>query len=227
MKKIILFFILNLMSQHVFADEDVMSFVYEEKESGAELANVRYLVSKLFLRIDDGNLNSDFLLLDRKNKIIYNVNHDDESIMVIRSHKWTEPKFPFAVKEHRKVLDDAPEVAGKKIMDYSKIADNKLCHQLQILPDVYAEELQAFIEYQDVLSGQQTRILHNTPEELHTPCLLVDQVYNAGSYYQIGLPIQEFHSRGYVKRLVDYRRIKVKAEWSILPAGFKRYSISD
>jgi len=227
MKKIIFFFILNLMPLHVFADENVMAFTYEEKESGTEPVNVRYLVNKLFLRIDDGVLQGDFLLFDRKNKIIYNVNQDDESILVIRPHKWLEPKFSFSVKEHKKILADAPEVEGKKILDYSKLADNKLCHRLQILPDVYHEELKAFIEYQDVLSGQQVRILHNTPKELHSPCLLVDQVYNAGSYYQIGLPIQEFHSRGYVKRLIDYRHIKVKAEWSVLPEGFKRYSISD
>jgi len=227
MRKIILFVIFSLMPLSVCADENIMSFTYEEKESGTDAVNVRYLVNESFLRIDNGVLEDDFLLFDRKNKTIYNVNQQDQSILVIRPHKWLEPKFTFSVKEHKKILADAPEVAGKKIIDYSKVADNELCHRLQIIPDVYHKELKAFIEYQDVLSGQQVRILHNTPTDMHSPCLLVDQVYNAGSYYQIGLPIQEFHSRGYVKRLIDYRHIKIKKQWFALPEGFKRYSISD
>ena len=86
--------------------------------------------------------------------------------------------------------------------------------------------MQAFIEYQNVLSGQQAQILHNTPIEMQTPCFLVDQVYNAGDYYRIGLPVHEWHSRGYLRMLKDYKQEKVSADWFVLPKNFSRYSLS-
>jgi hypothetical protein len=227
MKQLTYIIFLNLFFLNAVADNRVMSFIYEEKESGTEPIMVRYLVNKLFLRIDNGGLQDDFLLFDRKNKIIYSVNQEDQSILVIHSYKWSEPEFSFDVKVDKKILNDAPAVAGQKILDYSKTASATLCHRVQIIPGLYNEEMKAFVEYQMVLSGQQVKILNNTPEDLRSPCLLVDQVYNAGNYYRLGLPIQEFHSRGYVKRLKDYQQIKVEEEWFVLPEKFRRYSISD
>ena len=227
MKNIVLFFVLNTFSLNAFADSKAMSFIYEEKESGSEAVMVRYLINELFIRIDNGGMKDDFILFDRNNKIIYSVNQDDQSILVIKSYKWNAPNFSFSVKVDKKILSDAPEVAGKKVLDYSKTANGTLCHRVQIIPGLYNKEMEALVEYQMLLSGQQVTILENTPVELRTPCLLVDQVYNAGDYYQLGLPVQEFHSRGYVKRLKDYKQIEVKREWFVLPEKFKRYSISE
>lgn len=227
MKKIIIILSLVFSSLSAFADEEAMSFIYQEKETGTDPVIVRYLVNKLFLRIDNGGLQDDFLLFNRKTETIYNVNQDDMSILVIKPSKWRAPKFPFDIKVNKKILVDAPEIMGKKVLDYSKVAAGELCHQLKIVPDVYKKDMQAFIEYQNILSGQQVKILNNTPKEMQTPCLLVDQVFNAGDYYQLGLPIQESHSRGYVKSLKDYKKIKLKAEFFVLPKDFKEYSISN
>ena len=227
MKKLIYCFVLIFISPHAVADDKVMSFIYEEKETGTEPVHVRYLVNKSFLRIDNGALQDDFLLFDRNKNIIYSINQEDQSILVIKSSEWVKPKFSFSVKVDQQILENAPEVAGKKILDFSKYADNKLCHRVQIIPDVYRDEMKAFIEYQRVLSGQQVKIIHNTPEDMRSPCLLVDQVYNSGDYYRLGLPIHETHSRGYVKNLKDYKQIKINQAWFVLPEGFNRYSISN
>jgi len=227
MKKLIVVFILCFNASYIFADVDVASFMYEEKESGTESVNVRYLVSDKFLRIDNGGLQDDFLLFDRKKKIIFSVNQVDKSILVINPYKWTPPEFSFSVKIDKKILDNAPKIAGKKVMDYSAFANDELCHRVQLLPDTYRDEMKAFVEYQNVLSGQQAKIISHTPAEMQTPCFLLDQVYNAGDYYRLGLPVQEWHSRGYVKLLKDYKREKVGDEWFVLPDGFGRYSLSN
>ena len=227
MKRLIIIFVLCFNSFSILADVDVTSFMYEEKESGTEAVNVRYLVSEKFLRIDNGALQDDFLLFDRQNKTIYSVNQVDRSILVIKSYQWRSPEFSFAVKVNKKTLDNAPEIMGKKVMDYSVSVNDEMCHRVQLLPDAYSNEMKAFIEYQNVLSGQQAKIISHTPAEMQAPCFLVDQVYNAGNYYHLGLPVQEWHSRGYVKLLRDYKQLKLADEWFVLPEGFDRYSLSN
>jgi hypothetical protein len=227
MKKFIVALILCFNSLAVFADVNVTSFMYIEKESRTDPVNVRYLVSKEFIRIDNGALEDDFLLYDRKKKIIYRVNRSDKSILAIKFYKWTQPEFSFSMDINKKTLADAPEISGKKVLDYSATANNEICHQVQLIPDLYSEEMQAFIEYQNVLSGLQVKILSNTPVEMQTPCFLVDQIYNAGDYYRLGLPVRIWHSRGYVKLLKNYTRQIVSEELFVLPAEFESYSMLD
>ena len=226
MIKLFYFLSLFLVSHLSVANVPATSFLYEEKEEGTEPVRVRYLVSKQFMRIDNGGLKDDFILFDRNNKIIYSINHADKSVLVIPSSSWTKPEFSFSIKETEKILEDAPKLQEKKVLDYSKSVNQKICHRIQIVPGVYGEEMQAFIEYQYALSGQQVKILNTTPVELQTPCFLVDQVYNAGDYYLKGLPVQEWHSRGYIKSLLDYKQRTVGEEWFVIPEQFKRYSLS-
>ena len=84
--------------------------------------------------------------------------------------------------------------------------------------------MKLFRDYQTSLSGQLVASLHNTPEEYRTPCFLLHQVHNQGDYYSKGMPIQEWHSRGYMKRLKNYSREKVSDELFKLPQGYEEYS---
>jgi hypothetical protein len=92
-----------------------------------------------------------------------------------------------------------------------------------MLPDV-AETLQAF---QKIVSGQQVLGLEKTPEEFRTPCYLVDQVHNRGDYYDKGFPIQEWHSNGRQRQLLNFEDVKVDASIFDIPADYRQYSLFD
>lgn len=226
-RKVFFVFILLVNSPILYSDIKAMSFIYEEKEPETESVNVRYLVNNKFLRIDNGQSSDDFILFDRNKKEIYSVNRDDQSILVIKNNEWLAPKYDFSIKENKTVLTKAPKIQGKHVMDYSVSVNKDLCYRIQSVPDVYANEMQAFIEYQKVLSGQQVKLLANTPADMQTPCFLIGQVYNAGDYYRFGLPVHEWHSRGYIKVLRSYKQEKIKQELFVLPKGFESYSITD
>lgn len=206
--------------------ETATVFFYEEQEIGVAPGIVRYVVTDQYLRIDNGHADDDFILFDIKEKTIFNVNRIDRTILMIKKHAWDTPEFKFKKNITRKKLDDAPKIEGKSIIDYAVDADDKLCARYQLLPDVFKKERDVFLEYQYVLSGQQVKMLSNTPEEYQTPCFMLDQIYNDGQYLSIGLPVQEWHERGYIKLLKDYGQKEINETIFILPKDFEKYSIN-
>lgn len=224
MKYLSVFLLLNVLPTTLFAI-DVSSFFYQEVETGGEAVDVRYTVSDDFLRIDEGSLNDDFILFDRQKKTIYSVNQSDKTILYIESHDWQLESFSFSVNVKKTILKDAPKVSGQLVVDFKKMADLKTCQHVQLLSGVYKKEMQVFSEYLKVLSGQQVKNIMATPVEMRSPCFMLDQVYNTGEYYQLGLPIMEWHSRGYSKFLTNYKNHSLGEQWFVLPADFKRYTL--
>jgi len=77
--------------------------------------------------------------------------------------------------------------------------------------------------YQNVLTGEQVRLLANTPEDMRSPCFLADQVYNDGGYYARGLPVQIWHSRGYARILTDFQDQQVEQALFTVPEDYQVY----
>lgn len=223
MKSFYLFLVLGVSSL-VQAETDVAVFWYEEQETGTSADLLRYVVSKDFLRIDNGHSDDDFLLYDHNSKKIYSANHDDRTVMVIQNMAWTIPEFSFSHDVKIKTLKDAPQIAGKQVISYQVFAGKELCADIQLLPNSFSEEMKLFRDYQISLSGQLVASLHNTPKEYQTPCFLLHQVYNQGEYYSQGLPIQEWHGRGYMRILKNYTREKVSDDLFKLPKDYTEYS---
>ena len=159
---------------------DAVKLSYQEFEQGVEPYRVSYTVSGDFVRIDEESDRSGYIVYDAGSNRIYSVSHYDESILVIPEYQIGEFKPAFNVDIEYRVLDGAPEIAGKKVYNYRVRAittvTSETCMDIQLvpgmLPDV-AETLQAF---QKIVSGQQVLGLEKTPEEFRTPCYLVDQV---------------------------------------------------
>jgi len=196
---------------------------YDEVEKNAGVQNMRYLINQQFMRIDDGNDRADFILYDINKKTIYSVNHDDQTILKIENNNWTQPVFKFDVKINQAELADAPKIQNKTVYTYSVKAGKEVCTSVFLIKDMYTAEMKTLFEYQQVLSGQQVATLKNTPQELHTPCFLVDQVYHSGDYYKVGLPVKINYSRDYAKFLKDFKYVESEKELFKLPEKYQEY----
>jgi hypothetical protein len=221
-----LFLLLFFYTTNVFAEIQATVFLYEEKEQNSPPVNMRYLVTEKHMRVDNGSESDDFILFDSALKKIFSINHDDQTILVIDNNTWKQPDYKFRVNIVRKTLSQAPKVSGQSLIDYSVLVNNEICSRFQLLPEKFSKEMAVFQTYQLVLSGQQVISLRHTPAEMQTPCFLVDQIYNDGAYYSVGLPVQEWHSRGYAKILTNYKQEKVKQDLFSLPEGYKEYSLN-
>jgi len=223
MKKIIILslFLLNT-NLHAAEKLDATVFIYDEKEAGTEVSNVRYILTDDFMRIDEGKAEDDFLLYDVKKNILYNINHEDKTIMFIESQTWTMPQN-IGRQVIDKKLPDAPKIAGKAVAQYHLIAHEKICAEVQYIPDIYKSERVILSRYQYLLSGQLVSSLNNTPKEMQTDCMLVDRVYRSGNLYNKGLPIQEQHENGYIKILVSFSKQKIDKNLFVLPDAYEKY----
>ncbi|MCW9048603.1 MAG: hypothetical protein OQK46_11035 [Gammaproteobacteria bacterium] len=206
--------------------KDTMSriFYYDEAEQGSTSQTMRYIVNKNYLRIDNGQDDADFILFDVKQKVIHSINHEDRTILKIENKKWQTPKFDFSVNTQFEIMQDAPNISDKQVFSYLLKADDITCTQVSLIKDMFADDMQVFYQYQQVLSGQQVATLNNTPKELHTPCFLLDQIYHSGDYYKQGLPVQISYSRGYEKFLKDYKESKIDVKLFIKPDGYSEYT---
>ena len=223
LKKIIKILLILLSSEINAAELKNLALYYDEVEEGVEAQHMRYLINEQFLRIDNGSEQADFILFDINKKIIYSVNHDDQTILKIEYKKWQKPDFKFTESDDLQAVPDAPEIDNKQIYNYQLKADGKVCTQVFLIKDTYPQQMKTLYLYQQVLSGQQVVTLKNTPVEFYTPCFLVDQVYHAGDYYQLGLPVQITYSRGYVKLLKDFKEIKIDKRLFVLPENYNEY----
>jgi len=205
------------------ADVPASVFWYQEKETGTDPSTMRYLVADKFMRIDEGNRDDDFILFDAAANTIYSINHADHTVLVINPHDWHMPSFEFNHQITDALLEDAPKIAGKPVRHYLVTGDDKVCTDVQYVPGLFPERMAIMQAYQNVLSGEQVRLLANTPEDMRSPCFLADQVYNDGDYYARGLPVQIWHSRGYARILTDFQDQQVEQALFTLPADYKRY----
>lgn len=213
-----------LLSGAVQADKlKSLSLIYDELEQGAGQLQMRYLLNEQFLRIDNGSSDSDFILFDVKQRKIFSVNHDDQTILKINQKPWSMKNLQLEYSESEQLLEDAPKINNNPVYQYTLQAGDDICTRVYFIKDTYPSYMKVFQQYQDVLSGQQVAMLKTTPEELQTPCFLLDQVYHSGDYYLKGLPIQISFSRGYEKFLKSYKELEVEADLFVLPAEYKEY----
>jgi len=201
-----------------------LALFYDEVEQGAGSQTMRYIINKQFLRIDNGDDKADFILFDVNKSNIYSVNHDDQTILKIENNAWAQPEFDFQITTNLAAANDAPKIQGKTVYTYQVNVNKKTCTKVFLIKDTYIDEMKILYQYQQILSGQQVKTLKNTPEELHTPCFLIDQVYHSGDYFKIGLPIQISYSREYVKFLKNYKKVKFDATLFKLPASYKEFN---
>ena len=207
----------------IAADLSAQAFWYEELEQDLPASLYRYLVTDHFMRIDRGQAADDYILFDAAKKMIYSINHGDQTVLTIKSDPWQLPEFEFKRHQVTKQLEDGPKLFGKTVTNYRLFANRDMCVEIQLVPDMHLQSRTMFRHYQQVLSGQQVQSLFNTPEDMRSPCFLVDQVFNTGDYYDQGLPVQEWHSRGYVRLLKDVMSLKVDEKLFSLPEKYQSY----
>lgn len=224
MKQLILFFFTWLMQWPLVAAESkAQAFWYEELEQDLPPSLYRYLVIEDFMRIDNGQADDDFILFDAIKQVIYSINHDDQTILTIKSTPWKMPDFEFRRNQVTDKLEDGPKLFGKTVSNYRLFANQNLCTEIQLVPGIHPQSRAMFRDYQQVLSGQQVQSLFNTPKEMRSPCFLLDQVFNLGDYFDQGLPVQEWHSRGYARILKDVQSLKVDEKLFSLPEKYQSY----
>ena len=204
----------------------VSMLFYEEQEAGTDLYPVRVLVSPGFLRLDDGYAESDFVLLDRHEKTIFSVSHEDDSIMEIENSP-NDAALPadISLTVIRTPEKEAPTIAGNQPEHLQYLANGETCFQSVTVSGVLETVVAAMAEYAELLADRQLNNMQVVPLNMQTPCFLSRYAYAPAWHLQYGLPLQEWDSSGYKKSLVDFSDDEtMPLALFELPDGYHRFS---
>lgn len=213
--------------------EQVYQLTYIEREPGVDDYEVIMLVSDRFIRVDEQDEASGYIVYDDRDKVIYSVSHYDKSVLVIKQHHFADKDSPVKPVVEYLQLADAPTVSGSEIYNYRVYVDDgkggaeseDTCTEIQLVENILPEVRRILHNYQKVVSGQQVKMTDNKITDVHNACFYADQVYNNGAYYDKGMPIQEWHSNERSKILTSYKKVAVGTDSFIVPKEYRQFSV--
>lgn len=228
---------LLLMSSILFScanNEQDTLVLFVEQESGVEPYQTRMIITKKFVRIDDGEGSNNFVLYNRDKRIVYSINPDEKSIMAIHEKKLkkgriVEPPFKLthSVKE-MPVMKDAPAVNGKMAKHYQLITNDKVCYDVVAVKGLMSDAVKALTDFHKHMASDSMITFNNMPADMHNACDMTSTTFNPARQFEFGFPIKEWGKREYMRSLVDYNvNYKADPKLFIFPEGYKHYTVQD
>jgi hypothetical protein len=195
---------------------------YAEQEAGIEPYKVRYIVSRDFLRSDEGSDEGEFVLLDRAERQIYSVVPQNRTILHIDGRGQLAQVPPgLAIEIKRSADEKAPKVGGAAPVTLELVARKELCYSAE-------QARAAFQEFAQALSVQQSRTLAATPQEYQTPCFLSRYLYATDFHLRQGIPLVDWSPQGHRRELLDYQTgVDLDGQLFELPDGFSMIEASE
>jgi len=207
----------NIMIQFAETEKDIQPYM------------TRTIITPDYMRFDYNKDDDDFILFDRKTKVIYSVVNDDQTIVTVEPQEVTVKspiKLDFSV-EKGVLGEEVPNVEGKKPEYYRYKVNGKLCYETISVKGLFPDASIAFRDYLKTLSGEHARILPRTPADMQDACDLAVNIYYYGRMYDNGFPVNEWHgeyNNHYKRQMVNYDTdFKPDPKLFQLPAGYHRY----
>lgn len=200
---------------------------YREFPHGRAAYLSRLLVTPDYLRFDDGHAADDYLLFDRRNRTIYSVDHEDQTVLVIAPRPVTvTPPMPLKLSERHEITHGAPQIGGHPPVHYTFYVNGKRCDDVMAVPGLLDGVRKALMAYKHTLAGQQAADMDKTPLAMQSACSLANLIFAPTRMLAHGLPIIEWRSNGDRKELVNYKRdVPVSANLFRLPPTYRYYAI--
>ncbi|BAU47307.1 hypothetical protein SVA_0728 [Sulfurifustis variabilis] len=218
---------------HAAGPEKGTALYFVEEEEGTEAGGTRMLITREYLRIDDGVDAGDFLLYQRADKTIYSVNAADGLVLVIGHQPVKSAATGLTHDVQRRNGEPIPDVAGRKVVHYRLLTNGQLCYDLYAAEGLLPDAVAALAEYRESLAGEQAVALASTPKEMQSPCDLANNVYLPARHLAHGFPIRLTETtrnpvRTRTTELVDYKTgLAIDPELFRVPQGYRRLTIQE
>lgn len=233
MKNILLVMMMAVLSACAQKEYGDTLLLFVEQEDGVEPYQTRMIITENFVRIDDGEGDKDFVLFDRKNKIVQSVNASEETIMAVHEKKLKkgqkfEPPFELAHKVKEMPLKkDAPTIDGEKARHYQLITNNETCYNVIAVKGLMPHVVKALTDFHKHMATDSYVTFNNLPADMHDACDMTATTFKPARQYEFGFPVQEWGKRNYSRSLIDYDvNYQVDPAMFILPKGYKHYTVT-
>lgn len=212
-----------LLFPAVLLAAEVDFLVYEVKEPGVDKYISRILVSKHFLRLDEGGAPGEgYTIYDRQAKKIFNVDPLEKTVLEMVPPA-QQPVPPEAMKLEQKVMQDpdSPQVAGRQPLKIQLQANGETCRELVVVKDTMPVAVSAMKELYQALARMQYPAV-DSPGYTQNNCELSEYVYAPQRAFAHGLPLWDVMG-GKQRMLVDFKSgYDVQDDIFAVPDDFER-----
>ncbi|MCK5360827.1 MAG: hypothetical protein KAJ95_09385 [Gammaproteobacteria bacterium] len=214
------------MSPAMAVEIEVTMLMFQDRDSQDEPAYMtRILLSKDYVRLDDGEDHGDFALFDRKDGAIYSVSHDEQRTLLIT----LQPVLVVAPKPLRhdiEVLDTegVPDIGGQKVARYYFFTNGKRCSEVYAVEGYYEDAVNALSAFSKTLAGQHAKAIDFIPGDIASDCDLANNIFMPDRHLSKGFPIRQKDFSGRSRQLVTIKEnVKVDSSIFELPEGYQRF----
>lgn len=206
------YLVLGLLGLGVAQAADMTVLHYVDQDPGADPYVTRILVTPDFMRMDGGEDNGDFALLDRRQHQLINVTRDNKLAMVFASG--TLPPRP---ANWIASLDIQQGARGTR--RFSLKVNGVVCSEGVAAQGAAPDAARAMAELKMVLAATQYRVWKDSPPDLQHDCDLANQVWESGSTLKLGLPLEEREFSGRTRKFERETRQPLQPELFRVPDG--------
>jgi hypothetical protein len=172
---------------------DMLVVRYVDQDPGDPPYLTRILVTPDFLRMDGGEDDGDFVLLDRRQRQVINVMRDSRLAMVFRPGAL--PPRPVGWKPRLDAQAGAPGTRR-----FSLVLNDVVCNEGVAAAAAAPDAARAMAEFKAVLATTQYRVWRDAPRDLQHDCDLANLVWESGTTLELGLPLEEREFTGRTRR---------------------------
>ena len=235
MKKLVLLLMaMGVLVSCAAKDQSDTLVMFMEQEKGVEPYQTRMIITKEYLRIDDGKGAKSFLLFDRSKKVVYSINPDEQSVMAIHNKKpdkgvKLEPPFKLthSVKEIP-IMKDAPSINGETAKHFQLITNDEICYDVISVKGLMPSVVKALTEFHQHMATDSAVTFNNMPADMQNACDMTLTTFKPAQQLEFGFPIQEWGKREYMRSLIDYKaNYKAEPSLFVFPEGYKHYTVQD
>lgn len=234
MKNILILFAITTLIACTDKEQGDTLLMFTERESGVEPYQTRMIVTKDFIRIDDGMPSDSFVLFDRAKKIVYSTNPSDKAVMSVHEKKFPADKKlepPFTLTQSVKEiadLKDSPEIEGKTAKHYQLITNGEVCYDVVAVKGLLPGAVKALTEFHTHMATDSATTFNNMPADMHDACDMSLTTFNPLGHLQFGFPIREWGKREYARTLINYQTdYKADPKLFVLPEGYQHYTVQE
>ncbi|HWR76326.1 MAG TPA: hypothetical protein VN283_03845 [Thiobacillus sp.] len=191
---------------------DMTVLRYLDQDPGDPPYLTRILVTPDFMRMDSGEDDDDFVLLDRRQRQVINIMRGNQLAMVFTPGPM--PPKPANWKARLTTQQAAPGTQ-RFSLSINKVVCNEGVAARRGAPDA----ARAMAELKAILAATQYRVWKDSPREMQHDCDLANQVWESGATLKLGLPLEEREFTGRTRQFESEIRQPLRPELFRVPAG--------
>ena len=203
------------------ADATMSVLQYKDADPGTAAYTTRILVTPDYMRMDTGDDNGDFVLLNRASGELLNIIRGEQ-----RAYRYKTLAVKVKKPQVWKVTQSVKQLApGTHRITW--MVNGKVCGQITAATNLLPDTAKSIQQYWEALAPSQAATWQRTPVEMRDECDLARYVLEIPSLFKYGLPIEDLASDGRSRRYESSSMAPLQRDLFTVPNSYQTVKLMD